>query len=279
VKQTITVDASALRARERMFSKHGARLGRDGPRFAKSNVAKVDDAEDEPRLCIEGIAALTEYAIANKNGTIIVFDPEAFDKHIASGRRTEMWIGHDSTKVVGSNNNGLELCLLNNGFAFRMPLTNRSYAATIKEMVASGKQAAISIGNTELKARDEICFGHAVRWIEEAEIREISLVPVGACKQAFARLIDANNEPPLNESVSSDMFTIEYGLHNVKVMKRDNDDAISSLASRLSALAAGMRCDDEPQSSAPSMTTNQSNARETSRVEKMQEQRRAKLFS
>jgi HK97 family phage prohead protease len=277
MKTSIVVDASALLARERMIRKYGARLGRDGPRFAKSNVAKVD-AEYEPRLCIEGIAALTEYAIANKNGTIIVFDPEAFDKHVASGRRTEMWIGHDPTKVVGSNSTGLELCLLNNGIAFRMPLANCSYAATIKEMVESGKRAAISIGYTELKARDEICFGHKVRWIEEAAIREVSLVPVGACKQAFARLVDANHELPLNESVSSGMFGIEYGLHNVRVMKRDNDDAISSLASRLSALAAGIQYDDEPKPVAWSMTTNQSNARETSRVEQMQAQRRATLF-
>jgi HK97 family phage prohead protease len=272
MKTTIAVDASALRARERMFSKYGARLGRDGPRFAKSNVARID-AEDEPRLCIEGIAVLTEHPIADKNGQILVFDPHAFDEHVASGRKTEVWLGHDSKKVVGSN---VQLCLLNNGVAFRLPLTNKSYAATIKQMVESGRQAAISIGFTELEGRDEICFGHAVRWVEKAQIREVSLVAVGACKESFGRIIDANHEPPLNESVSSDMFTLEYGLHNLKVIKRENDEAISELRCRISALA-GIRCDDEPQSSAPSMT-NEGNRRLTDSYDRMRAERRAKLL-
>jgi hypothetical protein len=67
-----------------------------------------------------------------------------------------------------------------------------------------------------------VLFGHPVKIVDEAEIREVSLVSRGACKEAFARIIDANYEPPLSESVSSDMFGIEYGLHNINSLKKDN---------------------------------------------------------
>jgi phage head maturation protease len=132
VSHLIDIDTSS---HDRMMKRYSSIVAHMKPRFAKSRA--VED-EDEPRLCIEGIAVLTEHPIADKNGQILVFDPHAFDEHVASGRKTEVWLGHDSKKVVGSN---VQLCLLNNGVAFRLPLTNKSYAATIKQMVESGKQA------------------------------------------------------------------------------------------------------------------------------------------
>ena len=102
MKQTIVIDASALFARERMFSKYGARLGRDGPRFAKSRVAKVD-AEDEPRYAIEGIAVLFDTPILNKKGETIVFERTAFDEYFLKDERPDFWLSHDSTKAFGSN--------------------------------------------------------------------------------------------------------------------------------------------------------------------------------
>jgi HK97 family phage prohead protease len=274
MKTTIVIDASALRARERMFSKYGARLGRDGPRFAKSNVAKVDDADDEPRLCIEGIGISFGKLIVNKFGETILFEPNSFDKYFSTGKRPDFQLSHDPTKVFGSNT---ELCILDEGVAFRLPLANKSYAATIKQMVESGEQACISIGFTELRTRDEVHFGHKVKHIEEAEIREISLCPRGACKQGFARIIDANSEPPLHESVNTAMFGIEFGLHNIKIIKEDNDIAVDWLKHKLSTLD-GEHQHNEPQSSAPSMTTGQGNRLVTDSYDRMRAERRTKLL-
>jgi HK97 family phage prohead protease len=272
VRQIINIDARDMRARDQMLKKYVATIVREKPRFAQSRVA-VDDADDEPLLSIEGLGITFNTVILNKKGETIVFEPGAFDKYIAGSARPNFQLNHDPTKVFGSN---IELCLLNVGIAFRLPLTNKHYAATIVEMVQSRKQACISIGFTELKTRNEVLSGHLVKFIEEAEIREISLCPRGACKRAFARLINANNEPPLNESVNTDMFGIEYGLHNIEILKEDNHFAISSLVERLSALKAAMPC-HEPQTIQPSMTAFESNRHTTDRYEELAASARRRL--
>jgi HK97 family phage prohead protease len=268
--QPIIVDPRAMRARNRMFKKYGGFILREGPRFNKSRVEEAAVVAREPRYCIEGICIFTETAIANQRGEIIVFEPTSLDNFIASDQRPELWLGHDNTKVAGS---GIELCAVNIGVAFRFDLTNKQYAATIRQMVESNTQDSISIGFTELKARDEVVHGHKVRFIEEASIREISLVPVGACKQAFARIIDANKEPPLSESVTSDMFGIEYDLHNIRSIRKDNDLAIDWLQQRLSSLEN----EAYVQPVIRSMTANASNRIQTERYDLLQAARRAKL--
>jgi HK97 family phage prohead protease len=274
VTQAIIVDASALRVRERMLKNYGASLFRKGPRFAKSTAVK-DDADAEPRLCIEGIGVLFETPILNKRGETIVFEPTAFDIYFSSGKRPDFWFSHDPTKVFGSNT---ELCILKEGVAFRLPLTNESYASTVKGMIESGEQASVSIGFTELKTRNEVCFGHPVKFIEEAELVEVSLVPVGACKQAFARLIDANNEPPLHESVNTSMFAIEYGMHNIKVIRKDNEAEIDRIERKLSALQTVID-NDESYLVAPSMTVDQCNRIVSGRYDQLRTKQRANLFS
>jgi HK97 family phage prohead protease len=200
-----------------------------------------------------------------------VFEPTAFDKYFESAKRPDLWLSHDPTKVVGTN---VELCILNEGIAFRLELTNNAYASTIKEMVESGTQASVSIGFIELKTRNEVLFGHPVKIIVEADLVEASLVPVGACKAAFARLIDANHEPPLHESVNTSMFAIEYGMHNIKVIKNDNEVDIDIIERKLSALQAGID-NDEPQAMVTS--TDKSNRIETERYDRLQHERRANI--
>jgi HK97 family phage prohead protease len=270
--EPIVIDPRAIRMRDRMFKKYGAALIREKPRSAKSKVDAIP-AVKEPRYCIEGIGVLTETPILNKLGEIIVFAPTAFDKYIANNHRPDLWLSHDNTKIVGS---GIELCGMNVGVAFRMALSDERYAAIIKQMVESKTRDSISIGFTEIKVRDKVYFGHKVRYIEEAEIREVSLVPVGACRQAFARIIDANNEPPLEQSVSSDMFAIEYDLHNIHSIRKDNDLSIEWLQQRLAALEAGASYHGEQPASRP-MTMSESNRLHTEWVNQMQSERRAML--
>jgi HK97 family phage prohead protease len=269
---TIIVDASALRARERMFAKYGASLFRKGPRFAKS-IAIKDDADAEPLICLEGICVLFDTPILNQHVDTIAFEATAFDKYFASGRRPDFWLRHDPTKVVGAN---VELCILDKAVAFRLQLANNNHAATIKEMVKSGAQDSISIGYKELKTRNELCFGHPVKFIEEADLVEISAVPVGACKQAFSRLIDANKEPPLHESVNTTIFAIEYDWHNIKVIKKENEADIDRIECRLSALQAGID-DDEPEAVLLPSTSDQCNRAVTERYDDMISARRRML--
>jgi HK97 family phage prohead protease len=269
---TIDIDASALRARERMWKKYGASLFRNGPLFSKSTEVN-DDADAEPLFCIEGLGLEFEKLIVNKLGETILFEPPSFDKYFESGRRPEMWLGHNSSKVIGSN---VELCLLDEGIAFRFQLPNTASGKAVKDMVLSGEQTSISVGFTQLGARNEVHFGHTVTHIYEAEIREISVVPVGACKTAFVRVIDANNEPPLRASVNSTMFGIEYDLHSIKIGKEDIDTDIDSLKRRLSALQAGIDT-DEPHLVARSMTPDQSNRIQTQQYDDMISARRTML--
>jgi HK97 family phage prohead protease len=230
----ITVDASALRARERMLKKYGASLFRNGPRFAKSTAVK-DDSDAEPRFCVEGLGVELDTLILNKLGEIIIIEPKAFDGYFASGNRPMVWLEHDETKVVGAN---AELCLLNEGVAFRIPLTNSVYATAAKQLIQSGTHTSVSIGYHELRGCDEMHFGHKVRHIQEASIHEISICPRGASKKAFARIINANCEPPLHESVNTTMFAIEYDWHNINRLKDENEADAERLTQRLAVLQA-----------------------------------------
>jgi HK97 family phage prohead protease len=266
---TIVIDPSALRARERMFKKYGASLFRNGPRFAKSITTAKDNP---PRLCIEGLGITFDTPILNKYGEAIIFGPNSFDEYFKSSTRPPFWQSHDATTAFGANT---ELCILNEGVAFRLDLTNVTNAAKIEELVMSGHDG-ISIGFTELKTRNEVLFGHPVKMIDEAEIREISLVPRGACKQAFCRLIDANNEPPLHESVNSDMFGIEYGLHNIKIIKEDNEAGIDWIERKLQSLQAAAEY-NEPQAVVRSLTADHCSRIETERYARLQSARRTML--
>jgi HK97 family phage prohead protease len=267
---SIQIDASDWRALERGHVKaerylQGRRL------FAKSNAAKTEP-DDEPRLCVEGLGLEFDTLIANKIGEIIIFEPTAFDDYFASGKRPEFWIGHDKDKVVGGN---VELAILNEGVAFRFELPNTTHGIAVKDSVLSGEQTGISVGFTELNARDEIHFGRNVHRILEASIREVSVVPRGASKKAFCRIIDANREPRLGESVNTVLFGIEHDLHNIKVLVDDNDFAIRTLKRNLLLLQDGHHGSDEP---IKSMTVNQSNRLQTEQYETFRAQRRAVLL-
>jgi HK97 family phage prohead protease len=266
VKYNIVVDPSALRARERMITKYGVLLARNGPRFARANVARAD-SNDEPRLCVEGLGLEFDTLIANKVGEIIRFEPTAFDKYFASGKRPEFWIGHNKDKVVGGN---VELSILNEGLAFRFPLPNTAQGKAVKDMVLAGEHTSISVGFTELNARDEVYFGHKVHHILEASIREVSVVPVGASKKAFCRIIDANYEPQLHQSVNTTMFGIEQDLHDIKRLQDDNQFNLRQLKRDLLLL------EDEQDSDEPirPMTMKRTYPSVIDRTEQMQSQRR-----
>ncbi|SDE12255.1 phage prohead protease, HK97 family [Bradyrhizobium brasilense] len=226
----IAIDTSA---HERMLKKY-ARYFK-----GRSKPATAEREEDEPRLCVEGLAVLLNEPIGTKTGDIIVFEDGAFDAHFSSSSRTEMWLAHDPTEVICSTNSGLEFANTEKGLAFRFPLDNKRYADTVKRMITSGKQAAVSVGVTRTKERAEMVGRHRVIFIESAELREVSLVAAGACESAFARLVDANHSPSLKDSVKSNPFKIDSGLHNIKTQREKNATRIDALMERLDTLDGG----------------------------------------
>jgi HK97 family phage prohead protease len=219
-----------------MMAKYGRYLFRD-----RSLRSESEDHEDEPKLCIEGVAVIFDEPILNKEGEILVFESGCFNEHFSNGRRTEFWIAHDPTNVVGSTTSDLEIFANQDVVAFRMSLTNQSYAATIKRKVEDKTQAAISVGITRSKERVELVGKHKVVFIENAELRECSLVAEGACEQAFARLIDARYNGTLQESLKSQPFNIERGVHNIRRQRAKSANAMRDLSERLDALQAQAR--------------------------------------
>jgi HK97 family phage prohead protease len=230
VTQPIIVDASALRARERMLTRYGSIINRIHPRYSKSESPKP-----EPAPCIEGWAVLTNEPIALQSGEIVVFESGCFDKHIA-GLGTDFRLAHDSAQVVGSTNSGLELYVADAGLAYRMPLTNESYSSTIKQKVKSNKQSAISVGITRSVERTEKIGKHDVVFIEQAELTECSLVAEGCCHQAFAYLIDANDSPSLKDSINSPSFKLESVAHNLRTQFVKKMRKLDALAERIASL-------------------------------------------
>jgi HK97 family phage prohead protease len=260
----IIIDASAIRVRDKMLKRYGKFINHVRPRYSKS-----DASESGPPLCIEGLAVVFNEPIALQTGEIVVFEPGCFDKYLAN-RETDFLLAHDSTEIIGSTNSGLELCASGEGLAFRMPLTNQRYAATIKRMVESNSQSAISVGVTWIKAREQAVGKHNVVFAEEVDLREVSLVGEGCCHQAFASLIDANDSPSLKASVNSPSFKLESVAHNVRTQFRKKMRTLEALTERITALKQM----PEP---VRSMTAYQHNALDTQRIEQMQSERRAML--
>jgi HK97 family phage prohead protease len=176
--------------------------------------------EERSNICVEGIAVLFNELIVTKTGDLIVFENSCFDSHLASGKRTEMWFAHDPSHVIGSTDTGMEFVTTDKFLAFRLPLTNERYAASVKEKIESGKQSAISVGITRTKERTEKIAGRDVIFIEQAELRENSLVAEGACIQSYARLIDSELTPPLRDSVHSNAFMLDATQHHANVLER-----------------------------------------------------------
>jgi HK97 family phage prohead protease len=251
-----------------MLKRYGKAISSMGPRFAKS-----DSLKPEPAFAIEGWALITDEPIGLQTGEIVVFEPGCLDKSLAS-RKIDFRLAHDETEVVGSTNSGLELYVADQGIAYRMPLTNKRYATTIKRKVESKSQSAISVGVKFVKTRDQVVGKHNVVFVQEADLIELSLVAEGCCTQAYASLIDANESPSLKDSINTPLFKLESMTHNVRVQGNKNRRRLLALSDRLAVLQTGTRY-DEPHLVA--MTSDQCNRLMTERYERLQSDARARL--
>jgi HK97 family phage prohead protease len=204
-------------------------------KFINKVYSKSELPTYERALAIRGRAIRYKEPMALQSGEIVVFLPGSLDASIAT-KSTEFYLAHDETQVVGSCNSGLELHVDDEGVVFQMPLTNKRYAEKIKELVKSNRQSAISIGITRSKERTETVGKHQVVFIEQADLRECSLVAEGCCEQAFAYLIDINDAPSLKDSINSPSFKLESTAHNLHTQYRKRAREFAALTNRISEL-------------------------------------------
>jgi HK97 family phage prohead protease len=227
VPYNIVIDPNDLSAREKMMARYGRIINQV---YSKSKLPTHEEA-----LCIEGWAVLFNEPIALQSGEIVVFERGCFDSHLAT-RETDFRLAHDAGQIVGSTSSGLQFYATDFGLAYRMPLTNKRYASTIKRKVESNSQSAISVGITRSTERTETIGKHNVVFIQLAELTESSLVAEGCCEQAFAYLIDANDAPPLKDSVNSPSFKLESAAHNLHTQYRKRVREFAALTNRITEL-------------------------------------------
>src|ERR1700704_4201654 len=158
----IIIDPADMRFINRMQ----ARVARARVRLP---LAHDEDEDEESSLCVEGLAVITDEPIATKSGDVIVFEAGAFDAYLLSARRPPFWLSHDSSKVVATTT---EIAKIDGGIVFRASLAGSRYESTVRRMVDSATQAAISIGVTHNKYRKEKVGNYDVIFVERATIDE-----------------------------------------------------------------------------------------------------------
>jgi phage head maturation protease len=229
---TIHIEAADLRFSQKMMARVYRAMGMGRP---SRTIRDDPDDEDASGLCVEGIAIVFDEPIATKNGEIIVFESTAFDSFLAKPASAQLWLEHNPAKVVAKG--GLEFDKVKGGLVFRAPLAGSRYEATVRRMIESSEQAAVSIGVTRNRERKEKVGTNFVILVEQATIDECSIVKAGACEVAFARLA-ISDFATLKQSAASKPFAIEQGMHDVRVQSGKRAEKIAALAERLAGLDA-----------------------------------------
>lgn len=133
-------------------------------------VAFKMDAEPTPEGTIEGYASVFDVV----DGGMDSVQRGAFSKSIASGRKVRMFWGHNPDKVIGVWNEIKE-----DARGLRVKgqiLTGIEKGRDVLAMLRGGAVDSLSIGYRTVKAASDGARG--VRLIQEAELWEISVVPI-----------------------------------------------------------------------------------------------------
>jgi HK97 family phage prohead protease len=165
-----------------------------------------------------------------------MLDRACFAKSLASGKRIDLQLNHDAATVAASTANGLELEESEIGLLFRIDLRHVKNAAILSRMVDAGSHACASVAYSVVSDRTEKFGGHPVRIITEAALKEVSLVPRGAIKQAFVFLSDTVNTPTIIGMERSAVFALDRAAHNVRRATNTIRDNTTQLSARIGRL-------------------------------------------
>jgi len=124
---------------------------------------------------------------------------------------------HNESRTIGTNSDGLILVADEFGIAMRFYPKNgiaihREAVKTVRDNVRTALSVGIEFHNKQIEQYN----GKPVRIVRDATISEISLVPDGACREAYCILIDKREcGPLLSDDVKSKRVLADGGYANV----------------------------------------------------------------
>ncbi|MEH2480158.1 HK97 family phage prohead protease [Nitrobacteraceae bacterium AZCC 2146] len=159
----------------------------DRRHVAHSKAISEDEFVDDGRI-LTGYACLYNKCVMD-HGVIKAISSGAFNQWISDRKEAVgFWLDHDSTKQVGSTDNGLELYSDAVGLAFRFKFPNTGLGREARQLAQTKAYLSMSVGFTYKDINIRTIAGEQVSIVKDARLQEISFVPSGAIKDAFGIL-------------------------------------------------------------------------------------------
>ncbi|MCX7308980.1 MAG: HK97 family phage prohead protease, partial [Afipia sp.] len=147
-------------------------------------------------IAVEGYAILYNEPLFT-NGEINVIESGSLSNSLKGSAPIYLQVNHDKERRIASTNDALAFVDDAVGLGFRVDLEETKNGSYIKQLVSSRQNAAVSVGLTIEEDRVEKIGKHSVRFISRARLNEISLVREGACKDAFAGVVNTSYSEPV----------------------------------------------------------------------------------
>ncbi|MCK1640462.1 HK97 family phage prohead protease [Bradyrhizobium sp. 157] len=178
------------------------------PSYVKSNVSA-------DRYVIQGYAVRWNKLIHVNDKEFAWVAPYAIRDPMRGVKR--LHFDHDESRTIGTTSDGLVLIADDYGLAMRF--YPRDDVAVHREAVTTVRdngRTALSVGITFENKQFEDYNGKRVRIVRDATLNEISLVPNGACREAYCVLIDKSDcGPLLSDDVKSKRVLADGGYANL----------------------------------------------------------------
>jgi HK97 family phage prohead protease len=172
----------------------------------------VANEKEEVRQHLQGYA-LRWRSLIEQNGKYFYFMPQAI-KDPMRGEPKRLLFDHNEGTVYATTKTGLELLCDDNGLAMRLVVGNDPMRRKAFETVKNGDRTALSVG--VIMHGDEyveVADGSRVRVVRSATLEEVSLVPEGACRQAFCGLINAEDARSLEQDANAFQIMTDGAAH------------------------------------------------------------------
>ena len=147
---------------------------------------------------ITGYAAVFNSRSEDLGGFVEIIEPGAFSGSLESADVRAL-VGHDATQVIGRNKSGtLNVFEDDHGLRVEIDPPNTSAGRDIVESVRRGDIDSMSFGFIATNDRWEYDDGQEVRYLEQVELLEVSVVAWPAYQStevAVRSLLEAKEEP------------------------------------------------------------------------------------
>jgi HK97 family phage prohead protease len=184
----------------------------DGRQVAPSYV-KSDVSAD--RCVIQGYAVLWNKLIHLSDTECAWVAPFSIRDPMRGIKR--LHFDHDESRTIGTTTDGLVLVADDHGLAMRFyPRDGVAIHREAVETIRGNVRTALSVGITFHNNQFEDYQGKRVRIVRDATVNEISLVPNGACREAYCLLINKSDcGPLLSDDVKTKRVLADGGYANL----------------------------------------------------------------